>query len=210
VHTSPATPGFGYVRLKSEYYSAQYQNWLATPAPYRSWGVRISGTHLDRDLSNKLRLNDPLITPLGLCRGAAQHAWDGNTAGLLGVAPSSDFGSSVKIYEAGPNPSVPATTPLNLSLVNRRGFIMINNNHCATSLGGDSIWEYNGLSSTLYDPNRPYPSDPEDIHGWWGISSLTAYTQLLFDPYHPDPNDPESIPSCRKITIMMYFPPPSN
>jgi hypothetical protein len=84
VHTSPAAPGSGYIRLKSEYYSAQYQNWLPTPAPYRSQGVKIYSAHFERDVDNEYSLDrtEPPPNPIppymsANCGFAAHHGYNG-------------------------------------------------------------------------------------------------------------------------------------
>ena len=156
VHTSPATPGFGYIRLKSEYYSAQYQAWLPTPAPYRSWGVRISGTHLERDMENETALNLREIHPGGVCWAAANHAYKGEWGESFPFG--TDGGENDIIYRA-PDDD-PLTTPTDALTPQEiaafhKGDVLYLYGHCdhivtITADGSNTVWEYNGLTGAKF------------------------------------------------------------
>jgi hypothetical protein len=188
VHTSPATPGFGYIRLKSEYYSAQYQNWLATPAPYRSQGVKIYSAHFERDVDNEYSLDrtEPPPNPIpphmnANCGFAAHHGYDGSTAGEV-EAPwigKPNCPAPVLLYDYDGNP------PLNT--YNASVFAQVKKGDCVTyvlrgqtAAGHIETFYQDGLDAT-WGANTA--TDP-DLGHWAKTSVLTKiqYQMQQGDP----------------------------
>ncbi len=124
---------------------------------------RVYREHLARDSKNEGDLNtknngEP-IQPSGACRGAAQHAYNGQTNPAN--VPPWGSGSWRVIYEIDEKEEV--VIPLITTGLNRRDVFVFNwGSHTNTCISGTTIWEYNGR----LNPAR------------WGTAELEDYIEI--------------------------------